>query len=484
MPPLTSWQRWARRRSRAHGVPHSDVTRADVLARTGGRCYLCGTTVTADDFEVDHVIPVSRGGPHVLANLAPACGPCNARKAARVVALPASELARAVVWTGAIVRRLAQCGITSAPVYPAPGAFGPHVVTLRVQPAPGMVAAAMRAAPEIEAALGELRAGTPTVRYAPPHIVVEVPRVNRRPVALADMRARGLAVQVGVAADSRPAVIDLAAAPHVLIGGATGGGKSVLLQTLAHGLACGGATLALADGDASTFDAMRDWHALAYQIADTAPAAVALACEVQSLIDRRKAAQAGAHAPIVLMIDEAQLVTADKRGRMAIADIAARGRKHGVHLVLATQYVRADVLDTRITGQCGWRVAMRLETEVAARLIGCAGASRLAGRGDCLIAHAGRTVRAQIALGTADDMTRVAASGIGQNVMHRASCAPIAAHGAGLAEELLAWAVAQGPHVSGRAIRLESQRRAPDGRGIGTEAACAIRDMARAVVPA
>lgn len=39
-------------------------------------CWMCGATPTS----TDHVKPLSRGGPHILANLRPACGPCNSRK--------------------------------------------------------------------------------------------------------------------------------------------------------------------------------------------------------------------------------------------------------------------------------------------------------------------------------------------------------------------------------------------------------------------
>jgi 5-methylcytosine-specific restriction endonuclease McrA len=46
----------------------------------GGRCYLCGAGDVA--LEMDHVIPLSRGGQHVAANLRPACVLCNRRKAA------------------------------------------------------------------------------------------------------------------------------------------------------------------------------------------------------------------------------------------------------------------------------------------------------------------------------------------------------------------------------------------------------------------
>jgi 5-methylcytosine-specific restriction endonuclease McrA len=49
------------------------------LSMTGGRCWLCGN---AGADTVDHVLPISRGGPHILANLRPAHHSCNGRKGA------------------------------------------------------------------------------------------------------------------------------------------------------------------------------------------------------------------------------------------------------------------------------------------------------------------------------------------------------------------------------------------------------------------
>lgn len=42
----------------------------------GNKCWMCG--VDADT--IDHVKPLSKGGPHILANLRPACGSCNSKK--------------------------------------------------------------------------------------------------------------------------------------------------------------------------------------------------------------------------------------------------------------------------------------------------------------------------------------------------------------------------------------------------------------------
>ena len=49
------------------------------MALWGDACWMCG-----GPFEhVDHVIPLSDGGWHCLANLRPACAGCNTRKGGR-----------------------------------------------------------------------------------------------------------------------------------------------------------------------------------------------------------------------------------------------------------------------------------------------------------------------------------------------------------------------------------------------------------------
>lgn len=43
-----------------------------------GHCAYCFET--ADKFEQDHIIPLSRGGQHILSNIVPACRRCNRSK--------------------------------------------------------------------------------------------------------------------------------------------------------------------------------------------------------------------------------------------------------------------------------------------------------------------------------------------------------------------------------------------------------------------
>ena len=58
------------------------LTRKGVLARDNHRCVYCGAAATS----LDHVVPRSRGGPHVWENVVAACGRCNHAKADRSVA--------------------------------------------------------------------------------------------------------------------------------------------------------------------------------------------------------------------------------------------------------------------------------------------------------------------------------------------------------------------------------------------------------------
>ena len=70
----------------------------------GRRCVYCGTCLELADATLDHVYPISRGGPHVLGNLVSACGPCNRMKGDM---LPFEFFAR-YPWAGANFVRYAR----------------------------------------------------------------------------------------------------------------------------------------------------------------------------------------------------------------------------------------------------------------------------------------------------------------------------------------------------------------------------------------
>lgn len=56
-------------------------TRAKVHAKCGGRCAYCGTEITVEAMQIDHIHPRSFGGTNAIENLLPSCRHCNNYKA-------------------------------------------------------------------------------------------------------------------------------------------------------------------------------------------------------------------------------------------------------------------------------------------------------------------------------------------------------------------------------------------------------------------
>lgn len=67
----------ARRRHRfiANGVEPVDIEA--IIARDGLKCHICGLPVKRDEISLDHLIPISKGGPHASWNLAISHRLCN-----------------------------------------------------------------------------------------------------------------------------------------------------------------------------------------------------------------------------------------------------------------------------------------------------------------------------------------------------------------------------------------------------------------------
>ena len=76
-----------RGRARKYGCFYESVNRIHVFERDGYICHLCGTktdpsspTNSAHYPSLDHIIPMSKQGPHSYSNIATACFRCNALK--------------------------------------------------------------------------------------------------------------------------------------------------------------------------------------------------------------------------------------------------------------------------------------------------------------------------------------------------------------------------------------------------------------------
>jgi len=69
-----------RRRMRELGVRSYDIKPAEIARILNSTCLYCGST---QNIQVDHVVPLAKGGRHSIGNLAPACKTCNVRKSAK-----------------------------------------------------------------------------------------------------------------------------------------------------------------------------------------------------------------------------------------------------------------------------------------------------------------------------------------------------------------------------------------------------------------
>lgn len=75
-----------RQRARRAGAAVVEVIdRGVIIERDGSICYLCNATVDDDEIELDHVVPLSRGGVHTADNLRVTHRRCNRAKCAKLL---------------------------------------------------------------------------------------------------------------------------------------------------------------------------------------------------------------------------------------------------------------------------------------------------------------------------------------------------------------------------------------------------------------
>jgi len=88
-------QRWTeltrayggRRRARKAATQTEPVDLAQILLRDGMVCHICTEPIESmTDLHFDHVIPLSKGGPHIAENIRPSHAQCNMHKGSRLTA--------------------------------------------------------------------------------------------------------------------------------------------------------------------------------------------------------------------------------------------------------------------------------------------------------------------------------------------------------------------------------------------------------------
>ncbi|RDI99090.1 DNA translocase FtsK [Dyella solisilvae] len=312
--------------------------------------------------------------------------------------------------------------ITRFEVEPAVGVRGNQIVALMKDLARGLGRSSIRV---VETIPGKTCMG------------LELPNEQRQMIALSEIldsaEYRGseslLTLAMGKGITGEPVVADLAKAPHMLVAGTTGSGKSVavnaMILSMLYKATPDDVRMIMIDPkmlELSVYEGIP--HLLAPVVTDMKLAANALAWCVGEMENRyrlmsdlrvrnlagynqkvREARASGrpllnpfpAHPEvperldtlpmIVVVIDELAdlMMVAGKKIEELIARLAQKARAAGIHLILATQRPSVDVITGLIKANIPTRVAFQVSSKIDSRtILDQMGAESLLGQGDML----------------------------------------------------------------------------------------------------
>jgi len=276
-----------------------------------------------------------------------------------------------------------------------------------------------------------------------PYVGVEAPNPRSRTIMLKEAlisdawrRDDGqLPMVLGMDITGRIQVCDLAKAPHMLIAGSTGSGKSVCINnfilSLLYRFKPGELEMVLVDPKRVEFAMYKDLPHLIHPVVDDAKQACQalkwLVREMESRYERmatrrvrnlanyNEKAKAEGFDPmpyIVLVIDEMAdlMMTAKEDVETPIARLAQMSRAVGIHTILATQRPSVNVITGVIKANFPTRVAFRVSSNVDSRtILDGKGAETLQGKGDMLFTPPGqsRLKRLQSPFVDDDEIARV-----------------------------------------------------------------------------
>jgi S-DNA-T family DNA segregation ATPase FtsK/SpoIIIE len=299
---------------------------------------------------------------------------------------------------------------------------GPHITRYELRLAPGTKVAKVA---QLKDDLAYALAATDIRILAPipgkQAVGVEVPNAKRRIVRLGDVFQEPpadwspLTVWLGKDVAGKAIGADLAKMPHILVAGTTGAGKSgainamlssILLRATPHEV-----RLVLVDPkqvELNHYESIP--HLLTPVITSPKMAANALQnlvremeqrygtmslARTRSLIELNKAREKRDEAPlpyILCVIDELAdlMMVAPADVEDSIIRLAQKARAVGIHLVLATQSPRVDVITGMIKANVPSRIAFAVSSQTDSRVIlDQNGAESLLGQGDMLFSPVG-----------------------------------------------------------------------------------------------
>lgn len=182
-----------------------------------------------------------------------------------------------------------------------------------------------------------------------------------------------------------PVTVNLAHIPHILLGGSTGSGKSMLLKLLLMQALHKGAMVCIADFKGGV-DYSRNWIGACTMVFTETELLEELDKMVRMLEQRKEAfrieecpnldaynRKLGCHVPRCIFACDEVAEVLDKTGRSKedkellsqieskLATIARQGRAFGIHLILATQRPDATIIPGQIKNNMDFRVCGRAD---------------------------------------------------------------------------------------------------------------------------
>ena len=206
-----------------------------------------------------------------------------------------------------------------------------------------------------------------------------------------------LPIVLGIDSNNKPKIIDLAKVGNILVGGASGQGKTNLLHAIAK--SCFYAppqclTNIIYYIDSKGVEEFSPYFDIQLNTIDDIRAHLDLTCE---RITKRETDKKMSRYPIAVLIDDFDhLVLMDKSIIEKIVSIAQRGPRVGIFTVLTTARAEYYLLPGRLRIEMPTRVAFRVATTIESRgIIDSPEATLLTNKGEILFSHDGNLTRLQ-----------------------------------------------------------------------------------------
>ena len=244
--------------------------------------------------------------------------------------------------------------------------------------------------------------------------------IELKRLGLSMKQAPKMSALIGVDTNGEIQTVELENMPHMIIGGQTGGGKSVLLNTVILSLCCYNKPtdlgLVLIDPKRVEFNKFKGLPHLIMPILNEIDsielALIRLVAEMESryntLSDLGLAKNSGHFKHICVIIDELSdlVLSENDRIKPLLIRLLQKARACGITVICATQSVRAKVLDGNMLANAPTRVALACaNVRESILILGHKGAENLQGKGDAILKTAeGKEYRLQVPYITDSDI--------------------------------------------------------------------------------